>query len=130
MVYKVIRHVERKAIALSYRTLSHMETKQLYYMLFPNRSEALAMHKVTHELYRISTHLLGYVVGRRVEEGWGACDYQIRWETKVNNYTVFEDERILIRLGDIIILSPEDLWTEIMNGSKPQGYKQESKTQA
>lgn len=125
MVYKIIRQIDRKYIALSYRTFAHMGAKELYYTLFPNRSEVIAMHKATQSLYRISTHLLGYVVGRRVEEGWGACDYQIRWETKENNYTVFEDERILIRLGDIIILSPEELWTEIKDGSKPQRCKQE-----
>lgn len=118
MVYKIIREVDKRYVANCMRSLGHLRPKEAYYTLFPNRSESLAMHKATLSLYRISTHLLGYVVGRRVEEGWGHADYQIRWETKENNYTVFEDERILIRLRDILILSPEELRTEIADGSK------------
>lgn len=115
MVYKIIRQIDREYIALSRRTLSYMETKQFYYTLFPNRSEALAMHKATRSLYRISTHLLGYVLGSRVEGERGYTPYQIRWETKINNYTTYEDERSLIGLKDIVILNPEDLLVEIAN---------------
>ena len=126
MVYKIIAQLNTTAAANAYRCYNGiMKPRQiLETMIGSNQDmEAVAKNKADNKLYRISTVLLGYVGGTRVEGGQeGVLEnpvlygYTIEWHRKSGGkYILFEDETRLLPLKNIIILDPEALRVELMN---------------
>lgn len=126
MVYKIIAQLNTTAAANAFRCYDHiMSPRQVIETMIGcnQHIEAVAKNKADGRLYRISTSLLGYVGGTRVEGGQeGGIEipilfgYQIQWHRKNGTqYTYFEDETRLLPLKNIIILDPESLRVELMN---------------
>jgi hypothetical protein len=125
MVYKIIGELSRsKALGLykTYRNI--MLPRQMLEMAGVSQThEAIAKHKTNNKLYRISTHLLGYVGGGRAGGGQeGVLEspvlygYDVLWQRKSGgNFTNFEDETLLLPLKNIIILAPEEVFAELIN---------------
>ena len=87
-----------------------------YKTAFPDPSTVVVKIKGLPTLHRTSTHLLGYVLGTRVEGG--QTFYQVRWETVASegkrNFSGPEFPESVIAVSDIVILSPQDLINEII----------------
>ena len=126
MVYKIVGEIHRQRTASLYRAYQHYPQTEIMKLVFRNMSpwHAVAVHKITKALYKIDTGLLGYIEGTRAGGGQeGVIEnpvlygYHVRWngQAGTKEYKNFEDETVLMRLSDIIILDAKGLREHLLS---------------
>ena len=133
VVYLISGKLDKNKTLSTYEIYSRIMSPSdiLEMFILDSHVEAVAKRKSSGELIKVSTYMLGYILGDKhyseaqaVMQSNPMSGYNIRWEQCKDSssyHHIFEDEDSIVPLRDLIILDGEQLYNEVtMNGESKQ----------